>query len=94
MDEQVRAEIPMVWIVLGCAMNKEVSLSLLMCFPFSFAVFSPLLDNGYSYLCLICNYEYSQAIMAEGKQHALAIGYTKMSKRNIGYLVTYWIMIF
>lgn len=30
-----------------------------------------------------CETEYSQAIMAEGKQHALAIGFTKMSAKEM-----------
>ncbi len=35
------------------------------------------------YIFLICRTEYSQAIMAEGKQHALAIGFTKMSAKDM-----------
>jgi hypothetical protein len=32
---------------------------------------------------LICQTKYFQAIMAEGKQHALAIGFTKMSAKDM-----------
>lgn len=32
---------------------------------------------------LMCKTDCSQAIMAEGKQHALAIGFTKMSAKDM-----------
>lgn len=35
------------------------------------------------YIFLICRAECSQAIMAEGKEHALAIGFTKMSAKDM-----------
>lgn len=60
------------WCLINCNLSSEFSL-------YGLEMLKCLL----SYIFLICRTKYSQAIMAEGKQHALAIGFTKMSAKDM-----------
>lgn len=86
LDEDVEAETPVVWI-LHCFQRLWAIIHVVLGIYVSWCIL--IISCGsveilfLQYIFLICRAECSQAIMAEGKEHALAIGFTKMSAKDM-----------